>query len=91
MCNYRLWAGTCNSHKVASGEVISQQLFESCSLCLAEDLESKDQTSQMHLATESSFLFLSLQHLVPSHTLGSPTPLPSSVAEVSLIKWDRHQ
>ena len=38
------------------------------------------------------FFFLSLQSILFLLTLsGSPTPLPSSVAEVSLIKWDRHQ
>lgn len=52
------------------GRAISQQLFESCLLCAwLRTLRARDQTSQMHLATESSFLFSFLaKHLVPSHT-----------------------
>lgn len=82
----------CNSHEVASGEGNSSTAFWILpSLCLVEDLESKGPHFPNALG-HRIFFFSFLQSIVFLLTLsGSPTPLPSSVAAVSLIKWDRHQ
>ena len=83
----------CNSHEVSSGEGNSSTAFWILpSLCLVEDLESKGPHFPNVLGHRIFFFFSFLQSIVFLLTLsGSPTPVPSSAAAVSLIKWDRHQ